>query len=881
MAEPDECTHPVQMAGMCAVCGKELDNDALSQTSLSMMHSHAGVKVSEDEARRLDSETTAHLVSQRKLALIVDLDQTIIHATVDPTVGEWMRDENNPNFRALSDVGTFKLGVDGRAVSDVSVGEAARRSAQESANDDASAAAGCWYYVKPRPGLSAFLESLSQRYELHVYTMGTRSYADCVCKLVDPAGSIFGNRILSRDENGSLVQKSLSRLFPVDTSMVVIIDDRADVWKWSPNLVKVMPYDFFVGIGDINATFLPAAPVLPGAALPDAAKAAASVSPLPSSSPSAPSTSSSDAALAGNPSSTTTPLVGSATTPAASEEPKPTGATGDQEEPKPTKEAVALLAAQSQKLEDLITEQRQERPLAKMQEALNEKLGTATATSASASAGQTPPSSANSDAAQGGAGTATTNGKGKEKVEHGVDGDGSNDGNQKVAAASADEKSTAAAAATDSSGPESDNAASSASSASQQGSEANGLAPHPQAVLRDDDTELQRLQTILDDLHARWYADYDRRSCAKAESGDAQVQEKPNVTDLIADRKSKVLKDCFISFSGMIPNNVVPATADIWRVAEEYGAKCISNLTQSVTHVIAARSGTVKVLRAMTQPSISVVWPGWLHESIARWERQPERWYRLPALEGEARTAHADDGWDDPVDGEPGSAAAAESEDGEPIEGLAADAYGAEPGAMPGFGEMDWAEAADEVDQFLDDDSEADGESEAESDTAATRSDASGPSTPKKEKRSRTESGCSGVGGGGASDAEEDAEEDLLLRSPLSKRRKRTEDRMGKSKLKQSVTGEELVEQQSGDDDHSDEASVDAASAQPGSRAEGRVSSNGGGVRSRRMTPPGGEDAGMGTDTGSVDESFLDDLANEMELQMDADSDAASHSDDD
>ena len=195
-----------------------------------MMHAHAGIKVSEEEAWRLHSETIEHLLSQRKLALIVDLDQTIIHATVDPTVGEWMKDENNPNWKALKDVGKFKLGIDGKAVA-----------SDPSSSSDDSLANGCWYYVKPRPGLPAFLKSLSERYELHVYTMGTRSYADSVCKLVDPDASIFGNRILSRDENGSLVQKSLSRLFPVDTSMVVIIDDRADVWKWSPNLVKVQP----------------------------------------------------------------------------------------------------------------------------------------------------------------------------------------------------------------------------------------------------------------------------------------------------------------------------------------------------------------------------------------------------------------------------------------------------------------------------------------------------------------------------------------------------------------------------------------------------------------------------------------------------------------
>jgi len=40
----------------------------------------------------------------------VDLDQTIVHATVDPTVGEWLKDEKNPNFGALKGVGKFKLG---------------------------------------------------------------------------------------------------------------------------------------------------------------------------------------------------------------------------------------------------------------------------------------------------------------------------------------------------------------------------------------------------------------------------------------------------------------------------------------------------------------------------------------------------------------------------------------------------------------------------------------------------------------------------------------------------------------------------------------------------------------------------------------------------
>ena len=115
--------------------------------------------------------------------------------------------------------------------------------------------------------------------------MGTRAYAEEVCAAIDPDGTIFGGRLLSRDETGSLTQKSLQRLFPCDTSMVVIIDDRADVWEWSPNLIKVIPCkriaidmdpcayfridDFFVGIGDINSTFLPKVdPITAGPPLP-------------------------------------------------------------------------------------------------------------------------------------------------------------------------------------------------------------------------------------------------------------------------------------------------------------------------------------------------------------------------------------------------------------------------------------------------------------------------------------------------------------------------------------------------------------------------------------------------------------------------------------
>jgi RNA polymerase II subunit A-like phosphatase len=241
----EACKHEVQFGNLCADCGKDMTtvtyNTATRDTAratVNAVHGHTSLLVSRAEASKSDEEAKRRLLSSRKLSLVVDLDQTIIQATVDPTVAEWQRDPQNPNYPAVKDVRAFQL------------------------VDDGPGARACWYYIKLRPGLEEFLSTISKYYELHIYTMGTRTYAQNIAKIVDPDRKIFADRILSRDESGSLTVKNLKRLFPVDTKMVVIIDDRGDVWHWCHNLVKVTPYDFFVGIGDINSSFLPKRPGL-------------------------------------------------------------------------------------------------------------------------------------------------------------------------------------------------------------------------------------------------------------------------------------------------------------------------------------------------------------------------------------------------------------------------------------------------------------------------------------------------------------------------------------------------------------------------------------------------------------------------------------------
>ncbi|KAI7899351.1 uncharacterized protein BX663DRAFT_521402 [Cokeromyces recurvatus] len=219
------CSHEVIYFGLCAVCGRQVEEDENApKDHIDMTHNSSGIVVSYKEAKRLEKEDEKRLLKERKLSLIVDLDQTILHAAWEPHIANWVDEQKVKDNDKVKDMSTFSL--------DGSMNK---------------------YTIKLRPGLREFLNKISKYYEMHVYTMGTRAYADAVAKIIDPEGKLFQDRILSRDENGSMTKKRLERLFPSDQTKVIVLDDRADVWDYSPNLIQIKPYEYFAGIGDINA----------------------------------------------------------------------------------------------------------------------------------------------------------------------------------------------------------------------------------------------------------------------------------------------------------------------------------------------------------------------------------------------------------------------------------------------------------------------------------------------------------------------------------------------------------------------------------------------------------------------------------------------------
>lgn len=260
LVEVDEgCLHEIVYAGLCAVCGMTIDEDDQNEgkqtksnvnrdkdtSKATLSYSNQQIKVSRSEVNRINRQHMARLKDSKKLILVVDLDQTVIHCGIDSSISDWVKTEKP------KDVHKFCLEEDIRPwlqKQSVFIRKQYMNMSPFTKN---------WYYVKTRPFLKEFFDAIKDKFELHIYTMATRAYAEEIAKIIDPDGSLFQNRILSRDENNSLTTKSLDKVFPVEQDLVLIIDDRGDVWDWSPNLIRVIPYNYFQGIGDINNMNLP------------------------------------------------------------------------------------------------------------------------------------------------------------------------------------------------------------------------------------------------------------------------------------------------------------------------------------------------------------------------------------------------------------------------------------------------------------------------------------------------------------------------------------------------------------------------------------------------------------------------------------------------
>uniref|UniRef100_H0XQT5 RNA polymerase II subunit A C-terminal domain phosphatase n=1 Tax=Otolemur garnettii TaxID=30611 RepID=H0XQT5_OTOGA len=603
------CSHPVVMKGLCAECGQDLtqlqskngkQQVPLSTATVSMVHSVPELMVSSEQAEELGREDQQRLHRNRKLVLMVDLDQTLIHTT----------EQHCPQ---MSNKGIFHFQL-GR-------GEP-------------------MLHTRLRPHCRDFLEKIAKLYELHVFTFGSRLYAHTIAGFLDPEKKLFSHRILSRDECIDPFSKTgnLRNLFPCGDSMVCIIDDREDVWKFAPNLITVKKYVYFPGTGDMNAP--------PGSRESQArkkvnhfAKGAAAEQAPPARDPEegkqTPGPEQRDGL--GPPARQ---LNGVQASPE-----------GDSPRPGQVGERDVRPLAQALEPQEPCRQGGQASP--KMQSAqgtpgtdLDFDLSS-DSESNSESEGPKSQSSANSD------------GESQEKNSPRVplQGGPPDPGGGRPAGASHPREAGPSIHPQDR-GPEpgtpEENERDSPcglgngcvdrkeAETESQNSEQSGITAGEsldQSVEEeeedtDEDDHLIYLEEILVRVHTDYYAKYD--SYLKKE-----IEEAPDIRKIVPELKSKVLADVAIIFSGLHPTNFpIEKTREHYH-ATALGAKILTQLVLNpddpgrATHLIAARAGTEKVLQAQGCEHLHVVSPDWLWSCLERWDKVEEQLF--PLKEDDAR----------------------------------------------------------------------------------------------------------------------------------------------------------------------------------------------------------------------------------------------------
>lgn len=236
----EDCSHDVLVRGLCVTCGAEVhDAGPPSPTAGSggaklgdsgLAHLVPGVqmrnkaKFADDDARRVEQA--------RKLYLILDLDETLIHTARGPA----------PSHARLCDASALSAGAapDGKTVEMVTLATG--------------------HAVLLRPYLLPFLQRMSSLFQISLYTMGGHDYARAILAALDPNNLFFRGGLCAWDDGLTRTRKDLSRL-ACRRDMVLVVDDTADVWAQDWRSLCLVPRwigeptdDALLRVGDHLAT---------------------------------------------------------------------------------------------------------------------------------------------------------------------------------------------------------------------------------------------------------------------------------------------------------------------------------------------------------------------------------------------------------------------------------------------------------------------------------------------------------------------------------------------------------------------------------------------------------------------------------------------------
>ncbi|XVF47602.1 hypothetical protein PTKIN_Ptkin03bG0123100 [Pterospermum kingtungense] len=208
----DICKHPGSFGQMCIICGQRLDDES----GVTFGYIHKGLRLGNDEIDRLRCTDMKNLLRHKKLYLVLDLDHTLLNSTqlMHLTPEEEYLKGQSDSLQDISKNSLFMLDF-------------------------------MHMMTKLRPFVRTFLKEASEMFEMYIYTMGDRSYALEMAKLLDPRREYFSGRVISREDGTQRHQKGLDVVLGQE-SAVMILDDTENAWmKHKDNLILMERYHFF------------------------------------------------------------------------------------------------------------------------------------------------------------------------------------------------------------------------------------------------------------------------------------------------------------------------------------------------------------------------------------------------------------------------------------------------------------------------------------------------------------------------------------------------------------------------------------------------------------------------------------------------------------
>ena len=214
----EKCAHPAIIDGLCAVCGQPANSDSspesnpnMAPTSTSALEKHhrrdndnvnvnaeaenherdsftlvggVTISISSEYARTYSTDTFQSLRTAKKLNLVLDLDHTLLHATADRRASSWIG--------KIEDVHTLLLPLmEGHPLQQQQQGSGSKLNWLQP------------HYVKLRPYLAEFLCRIMDQYEVSIYTAGTRMYAEKIADLISRHVADYQRRLNTKGKGST------------------------------------------------------------------------------------------------------------------------------------------------------------------------------------------------------------------------------------------------------------------------------------------------------------------------------------------------------------------------------------------------------------------------------------------------------------------------------------------------------------------------------------------------------------------------------------------------------------------------------------------------------------------------------------------------------